>query len=88
MWRSILAFLASLASDPVEARHEVPRACAAVSIARASMEREKRREGQEEITTPPLVPIEQPLGEGDVECKGGDCWYVERKTGRRWRIVR
>lgn len=87
MWRSILAFLASLASDGGEIHRERPRACAAVSVARASMEREAK---QEETTQAdlPLVPIEQPVSGGTIECESGECYYVERKTGRRWRVVR
>lgn len=90
MWRELIAFLTALAADPAVINAEHPRACAAISVARSSMEKDRAKEEQGAVADPPLVPVEQPqaIGEGRVECKSGECYYIEHRTGRRWRLSR
>jgi hypothetical protein len=91
MWKEMLAFLASLAAGPAAVDTECPKACAAVCVARASMERERPPEpGTEEPVPadPPLVPVPQQPTKGRIECRNGTCYWIDSKTGTRYRVIR
>lgn len=59
MWRSLLAFLASLTADPVAVDREAPRAAGAVAAAYATLANE-----------PPPAPTPPKPGECCSGCKG------------------
>lgn len=79
MWRSFLAFLASLAAEPAVIDSEPPKAAAAVAVARSSMQKQAVAED------PPLVPVKRSK-EGRFECENGVCYWVDPETGKRYRV--
>jgi hypothetical protein len=70
LYRSLLAFLASLSADPAEIDREPPRAAAAVAAAYASL-------APEVAPTPPPAPAPGKCGCGG-KCQGG----IYRPDGR------
>ncbi len=70
LYRSILAFLASLSADPAEIDREPPRAAAAVAAAYASL-------APEAAPTPPPAPAPGKCACGG-KCQGG----IYRPDGR------
>lgn len=82
MWRSFLAFLASLAAEPAVVDSEPPKAAAAVAVARSSMQ---KQQAAEEAADPPLVPVKRSK-DGRFECDNGVCYWVDPETGKRYRV--
>lgn len=42
----------------------------------------------ETAADPPLVPVEPKQSSGRIECRNGTCYWVERSTGKRYRVIR
>lgn len=40
------------------------------------------------VADPPLVPVKPTESSGRIECRNGTCYWVERSTGRRYRVIR
>lgn len=74
MWQTFLAFLASLAADPVALDHEVPRSAAAVAVAYSQFANEAP------TPKPPKPPAPRP----DQKCQGcGGRGYIVHADGHR-----
>lgn len=43
---------------------------------------------QQQYEDPPLVPIESNTSSGKMECKNGTCYWIDNRTGRRFRVIR
>lgn len=42
----------------------------------------------ETAADPPLVPVAPKQSSGRIECRNGTCYWVERSTGKRYRVIR